>query len=50
MRHLVIGGAGFLGSHLFDSLIKDNQDVIYLDTFHDMHNNYIKKCKNAGRI
>ena len=34
MRHLVTGGAGFLGSHLVDSLIKDNQEVICLDNFH----------------
>ena len=34
MRHLVTGGAGFLGSHLCDSLIKDNQEVICLDNFH----------------
>jgi UDP-glucuronate decarboxylase len=33
MRLLVTGGAGFLGSHLCDSLIADGHEVIALDNF-----------------
>ena len=33
MRNLVTGGAGFLGSHLIDRLIKDSQEVICLDNY-----------------
>jgi UDP-glucuronate decarboxylase len=33
MRILITGGAGFLGSHLCERLIKDNCEVICLDNF-----------------
>ena len=33
MRNLVTGGAGFLGSHLIDKLLNNNEDVICVDNF-----------------
>ena len=32
-RILITGGAGFLGSHLCDRLIKDGHDVLCVDNF-----------------
>ncbi len=34
MKILVTGGAGFIGSHLVDALIKSEHDVIMLDNLH----------------
>ena len=34
MRILVTGGAGFIGSHLLDRLMKEQHDVICLDNFY----------------
>ena len=33
MRNLVTGGAGFLGSHLIDRLMKNDEEVICLDNY-----------------
>ena len=31
MKYLITGGAGFIGSHLTENLIKDGQEVFVLD-------------------
>ena len=33
VRNLVTGGAGFLGSHLVDSLMQSGEEVICLDNY-----------------
>jgi UDP-glucuronate decarboxylase len=42
MRVLVTGGAGFIGSHLIDRLMKQGHDVICLDNFFTGHKHNIR--------
>lgn len=42
MRILVTGGAGFIGSHLCERLLQDNNEVICLDNFFTGHKNNIR--------
>ena len=46
MRILVTGGAGFIGSHLIDRLIKEGNDVICLDNFYTGTKRNIHKWLN----
>ena len=40
---LITGGCGFIGSHLIDRLLADNQSVVCLDNLNDFYNPEIKK-------
>lgn len=44
MKVIVTGGAGFIGSHLCDSLLNDGNDVISVDSRND------KDCNNLSTI
>jgi len=43
MRVLVTGGAGFIGGHLAEQLVRDGHDVVVLDTLDPFYNLGIKK-------
>ncbi|MFH1055306.1 MAG: SDR family NAD(P)-dependent oxidoreductase [Candidatus Altiarchaeota archaeon] len=42
-RVLVTGGAGFIGSHLCERLVKDGHDVTCIDNFDDYYSKKIKR-------
>ena len=42
MRNLVTGGAGFLGSHLINQLLKKGEEVICLDNYFTGSKNNLK--------
>ncbi len=50
MKNLVTGGAGFIGSHLIDSLMLDNEHVICLDNFVTGNKKNIEKWINESKF
>jgi UDP-glucuronate decarboxylase len=50
MKLLVTGGAGFLGSHLCEKLLKMNHDVICVDNFYTGSNKNISHLLNLTAL
>lgn len=46
-RIVVLGGAGFLGSHLCDALVKRGDEVVAVDNFSTGSKNNLQQLKNA---
>ena len=43
MKYCIIGGAGFIGSHITDSLIKNNEEVIVIDNLISGNKDFVSK-------
>ena len=51
MKHaLITGGAGFIGSHLLDSLLHDGCRVTVLDNFDPFYDSRIKEANISGHL
>ncbi len=48
MRYVVTGAAGFIGSHLAESLVADGHDVVGLDCFTDYYDPALKEENARG--
>ena len=42
-HYLISGGAGFIGSHLVENLLKDNNKIVLIDNFNNFYDPAIKK-------
>jgi UDP-glucuronate 4-epimerase len=50
MRYLVTGGAGFIGSHLADTLLARGDEVVCVDNFNDYYSPARKRRNIAGAL
>ena len=46
MAVLVCGGAGYIGSHVVNELLKQNIETVVIDSLEYGHKDAIKDCKN----
>ena len=50
MKYVVVGGAGFSGSHIVDKLVEQNHEVIIIDNLSTGHKKLIPKKVKLGAV
>lgn len=50
MNYLVLGGAGYIGSHAVNKLIENNYNVIVVDNLQTGHKQAINKKLNSTKV
>jgi UDP-glucose 4-epimerase len=50
MRALVTGGAGFIGSHVVDELVRQNHEVVVYDNFSTGFVRHLDRARTLGRV
>ena len=50
MKYLITGGAGFIGSNLADSLLKDGHELVVIDNFNDYYDISIKESNVSAHL
>src|SRR5436189_5221813 len=50
MRYLVTGGAGFVGSHLVERLVRDGADVVVLDDLSTGRREHLRAVRDRIRF
>ncbi len=50
VKAVVTGGAGFIGSHIVDSLINEGYDVIVVDNLSSGRKDFLREAMRSGRV
>ena len=50
IKYIITGGAGFIGSHLVEKLIKKNKKIIVIDNLSTGRLENIKRFKKKNKI
>jgi len=50
MKYIITGGAGFIGSHIVEELVRQGQEVVVIDNLYNTTKDKIKRCLKKIRF